>query len=505
MWKIKNKVKDLLPEWSVAFECHAHFKSFEEEGKKWIELAWGKLPKTVKRVKLSDYIEWDFEEDEFWYYFEWYASTRDKDSQWDVVIPKWIDLERFCDNSVMLLQHDMEKPIGKFLSVEIRQRWLYVKGLVTIDTDNVFKAVRTWVIKTMSIWFMVNTLDDVSYDEETRTFFLNKIHLYEISLVSVPANAKATLKWISRIQDAWDLDDEEFRESFEVEKQGNYWLYESLKKTYLENNKNTMTKDLTTENVEEVKADEVAEEIVEEKTIETTEAEVTTEEVVEETTNEVTEEVTTEEKAIEPTEVEVPVADAKDEEAVEELVESTKSIDAEEATDEVVETEEETPEAVEEEKSEEVETKDLDEEANEELDEEVTEEAEEVVEETETPENGDASENDVELNKSIVESTVDTWAIADETFSKAKTLISSEFNDIKKELNEYRTGVDSAVKAIEIMLEAVNKKIDVLNELEESISKFEAKKGYTYEKPQVKTSEFRSKMKGLVDEAMRIQ
>lgn len=161
-----------------------------------------------------------------WIQFEWWASTEDRDRWWDITLASSFlnTLPTYMQNSIIFLQHDAEKPIWSIIEASVVEwQWLYVKGIVKIDTDDVFKKVRTWVIKTMSFgykildyWVLKENIDWV----ETETILIKEVELFEISLVSVPMNANAMVKE--------NMTDEEYKSLFKLDAQMNYDLKKSL-------------------------------------------------------------------------------------------------------------------------------------------------------------------------------------------------------------------------------------------------------------------------------------
>lgn len=169
--------------------------------------------------------------------FEWYASTNDKDRVDDVVVPgAFYNLKEYLsDNPVLLLQHDYDQFVWYVDAGVQDDKWLDIVWVVTIDRNNIFKALTTGVIRTMSIWYSIDT-KDITVTEDANweiTYNLNRIELYEISLVSVPANPKATLKnftWQLNDKRLKSLSDEEFRKQFDVEQKmfEDYPFYQSI-------------------------------------------------------------------------------------------------------------------------------------------------------------------------------------------------------------------------------------------------------------------------------------
>lgn len=231
------------------------------------------------------------------YEIEWYASTKDKDRMNDIVEPTAFEntLKQYMTNPIVLLQHDMDKPIGNVVEASIDDKWLFIKARITEDTDWVFSKLKNWVLRTFSIWYRVKDFEtEENVDKEWNYVFTNLIkdlELFEISLVSVPANPFALVKSF----------DSCFKAEEEIE-------------------------------VPEEKEEEVVEEVVEEEQPVEEEKEETVEEVEEEVKEMEWEIVEWEEEIVEEEEVE-----DKEENKEEEIVEEEKEMEEVENKEEPVE------------------------------------------------------------------------------------------------------------------------------------------------------------------------
>lgn len=144
---------------------------------------------------------------------EWYASTKDKDRVWDVVVPQAFKsaLEWYMMNPIVLLQHKADKPIWVVEEANIDDNWLYIKAKITENTDWVMNQIKNWVLRAFSIWYRVKDYDtdakelaDWSYDF---TNIIKDLELFEISVVSIPANPFALSKSIESLLEVKDIDD----------------------------------------------------------------------------------------------------------------------------------------------------------------------------------------------------------------------------------------------------------------------------------------------------------
>ena len=137
---------------------------------------------------------------------EWYASTPDIDSYNSIIDTEAIagGMDRYMKNPVILLWHDMDKPIGTMISHNIDLTGLRIKAEISQDTDGIMKAIKDGVVKWFSMGFYAlewsyqtkqgvplsalseTEIDSLSYDDIVRK--ITKIELLEISVVSLPAN-----------------------------------------------------------------------------------------------------------------------------------------------------------------------------------------------------------------------------------------------------------------------------------------------------------------------------
>lgn len=300
------------------------------------------------------------------YEIEWYASTKDKDRMNDVVEPTAFEetLKQYMTNPIVLLQHDMDKPIGNVIEASIDEKGLFIKAKITEDTDWVFSKLKNGVLRTFSIWYSVKDYETIeNVDAEWKYSYTNIIkalELFEISLVSVPANPFALVKSFDSCfkseeevetkedeepkaeevkEEVVEADNEELSEeekeplngNVEFHKENEEWENKAVEE---ENNEEEIADDDDTSNNEEVVEDE--EEIP------------ATEEEIEETVKSIEEDIENKEESEEkPADEnsEIPaesdcedsendVETTSDEEAVdetsnEEIVENSKSIKAE--------------------------------------------------------------------------------------------------------------------------------------------------------------------------------
>ena len=94
----------------------------------------------------------------------------------------------------LLWQHQMKEPIGIFKACREDNKGLYVEGIMPLDDTlvkgRVMPQIKCGSVRAMSIGFTVQ-----EYQEDTVLNIVTwtKVKLWEISLVTIPANAQATV------------------------------------------------------------------------------------------------------------------------------------------------------------------------------------------------------------------------------------------------------------------------------------------------------------------------
>lgn len=172
--------------------------------------------KEIKLVKEKNFFQvlWDkksvqdFEEDGVkGVEIEWYASTKDKDRGHDIVDPQAFKnaLDLYMTNPIVLLQHNMEKPIGVITEATIDDNGLYVKARITQDVDWVISAIKNGVLRAFSIGYKIldsEFLEEQTADGRDYANIIKDLKLFEVSVVSVPMNPYSLMK---SMQDCFEL------------------------------------------------------------------------------------------------------------------------------------------------------------------------------------------------------------------------------------------------------------------------------------------------------------
>lgn len=136
-----------------------------------------------------------------------------KDSYSDIVIKgafakslsTWKEKGRL---PALLWQHRMDEPIGIYTKMEEDDDGLYVEGRLLVDDDPTAKRAHAHMkagsITGLSIGYALN---DYEYDKEKVAFVLKEIELWEVSLVTFPANDQARINDVKNALLSGDIPD----------------------------------------------------------------------------------------------------------------------------------------------------------------------------------------------------------------------------------------------------------------------------------------------------------
>lgn len=122
-----------------------------------------------------------------------------KDSYMDIVMPgafaktlaEWKSKNAF---PALLWQHDTKEPIGVYTDMKEDEKGLFVAGRLLINDDALAKRAHAHMkagsLSGLSIGYALN---DYEWDGEKEAFLLKEIDLWEVSLVTFPANDSARI------------------------------------------------------------------------------------------------------------------------------------------------------------------------------------------------------------------------------------------------------------------------------------------------------------------------
>ncbi len=137
------------------------------------------IVKTLKTVKKGDWIVFG------------YASTYDVDTDDTQITREALESAKndLLKYSTVLFNHNMDRPIGKVIETEIDEIGLLVKIVLSKEEKEIWKKIQEGIINKFSIKGRTPGLEPVEGAGQINQ--INDIELFEVSLVSVPANVGA--------------------------------------------------------------------------------------------------------------------------------------------------------------------------------------------------------------------------------------------------------------------------------------------------------------------------
>jgi len=133
---------------------------------------------------------------------EGYASTRDLDRTGEVVEPGAFadSLTDFMSNPVVTYMHDWSNPIGKVIDVRIDEVGLFIRAEISETAQKVWKLIEEGILRAFSIGYEVieeKIIDGVNH--------IITLRLYEVAVVSIPANRRALFSVSKALEAGSDL------------------------------------------------------------------------------------------------------------------------------------------------------------------------------------------------------------------------------------------------------------------------------------------------------------
>ena len=120
------------------------------------------------------------------------ASTNSIDRVGDVINhDAWTKsggLDNFKHNPIILFNHNYDKPIGRATSMEVNKSGLELGARISKSAGEIKDLIKDGVLGAFSVGFRVK---DAEYNEETDGLEIKDAELFEVSVVSVPANQTA--------------------------------------------------------------------------------------------------------------------------------------------------------------------------------------------------------------------------------------------------------------------------------------------------------------------------
>ena len=122
-----------------------------------------------------------------------------EDSYGDVVVPGAFESSLKSKMPAMLWQHDTSEPIGIYTKVIEDDKGLYVEGRLLIDDDPLAKRAHAHLVAGSLSGLSIGYRNvDWEYDSTLEVFKIKEVDLWEISLVTFPANDEARIDAVKR-------------------------------------------------------------------------------------------------------------------------------------------------------------------------------------------------------------------------------------------------------------------------------------------------------------------
>lgn len=141
-----------------------------------------------------------------------YANTVSKDRSGDVIVKEaWEKggMDDYLKNPIILAFHDYSRPVGTTVDYNVTDKGLEIVAEISKAAGEVYNLIKDGVLKTFSVGFSIK---DADYEKDVDTFFIKDLELYEISVVSVPANQDSTFSLAKSFTDVEEYNS--FKSSF---------------------------------------------------------------------------------------------------------------------------------------------------------------------------------------------------------------------------------------------------------------------------------------------------
>ena len=124
--------------------------------------------------------------------------------------------DNFKHNPIILFNHNYVKPIGRATSMEVNKSGLELGARISKSAGEIKDLIKDGVLGAFSVGFRVK---DAEYNEETDGLEIKDAELFEVSVVSVPANQTAMFS-LAKSFDS-EAEYQEFKNLFKNNKEAN--------------------------------------------------------------------------------------------------------------------------------------------------------------------------------------------------------------------------------------------------------------------------------------------
>ena len=138
------------------------------------------------------------------------ASTNDLDRVDDIVDPDSFKktIKDFLKNPVLLLNHGQSAegrvPVGKVLEAEVRPKGLFVKAMISKTEEKLREKIKEGLFRAFSFGFRILNSDNIQRAGKTIRK-ITDLELFEVSIVSIPANRRALFSVVKGFESGTDL------------------------------------------------------------------------------------------------------------------------------------------------------------------------------------------------------------------------------------------------------------------------------------------------------------
>jgi HK97 family phage prohead protease len=141
------------------------------------------------------------------------ASTNDEDRSGDMIASdawkKKGALANYLKNPIVLAFHDQAQPIGKTIDHKVVDNGLEITAKISKLASKIISLIKEGILSAFSVGFMIK---DADFDPKSGIFVIKELELYEVSVVSIPANQNALFSIKKNFSNPEDYN--EFRNQF---------------------------------------------------------------------------------------------------------------------------------------------------------------------------------------------------------------------------------------------------------------------------------------------------
>lgn len=148
-------------------------------------------------------------EDDDYFYFEGYGSTFDNEDRVGDIMVRGCFLNSLSMHGMPMLlwQHRQDEPVGIYTEAKEDSQGLFLKGKMpkadSLVGGRIMPQMKVGSVKTLSIGF---TVDQGGSEWKDGIRLLKKVTLWEVSLVTIPANPKAIITGVKAVKPSKSFD-----------------------------------------------------------------------------------------------------------------------------------------------------------------------------------------------------------------------------------------------------------------------------------------------------------